>query len=93
MAAFAATVQEAYSVRHRGLMVVVVVVEGTPPPVGTLVSLHPPDGRTLTARIAGYAAGRRPGATDILLEGLTRAGSPMGTRLVGTPPARSPNRP
>jgi hypothetical protein len=93
MATFAATVREAYAIRNRGLVVVAEVEEGTPPPVGALVGVHPPDGRTLSARIAGYAPARRAGATDILLEGLTRADSPKGTRIVGAPPAHAPHRP
>jgi hypothetical protein len=35
-------------------------------------------------------AARRAGATDILLEGLTRVDSPTRTRIVGAPPAHAP---
>jgi hypothetical protein len=85
MAFFVATVQERYTIRHRGMVVVAVVEGGEPLPVGAAVSLYPPDGRILGARIAGYAPARRVGAADILLEGvagdLTRADCPPGTRI------------
>jgi hypothetical protein len=41
MATFAATVLPAYAIRRRGLVVVAVVDEGSPPPVGSLVRVHP----------------------------------------------------
>jgi hypothetical protein len=82
MANFVATVKQHYAIKNRGVVVVVTVDEGVSPQIGTVVHVYPPDGRTLTARIAGYAPASSPMMTDILLEGVVWNDTTPGTRLV-----------